>query len=260
LFIALNTVNGDLQTAQGTAVGTLLESWLASKGLSVEGSFLIDAQCGSVQVQQQQGFFTFNTPVQFPYLPILSTFADHPITKGLEQVVLSFASPVRFTGDTSLQFTPIAFTSAKSGIVNAPTTFNIQKQWTDRDFPLGQVTAAAVLEGNISGGAFSRIVVVGDGDFPVGGQQRRQNPDNISLMANSIDWLCDDTGLISLRTKGVASRPIDQEFLSEEQAGKRTFYKYMNFGLPILLVLIYGVFRYQQQKRLRNKRASERYA
>ncbi len=260
LFIALNAVEGDLQNAQGRAVYTGLEDWLRGKGVEVEQSFLLDAQCASVQVQQQQGFFTFNTALQFPYLPVITNFPAHPINQGLEQVVLNFASPVRFLGDSSVTFTPIAQTSAQAGIVNAPVFFDIQKQWADADFPLANVTVGAVIEGPLAGQAFSRIVIIGDGDFPVSGQQGRQNEDNISLMANSIDWLSDDTGLIELRTKGVASRPIEQKYLGEEAASDRAFYKYLNFGLPILLVLFYGFFRYQRQKTQRLKRMQEAYA
>lgn len=258
LFIALNTVEGDLQNAQGRAVYTGMESWLQQKGVEVSGNFIIDAQCGSVQVRQQQGFLTFNTAVQFPYLPVISNFPEHPITRGLEQVVLSFASPVRFVGDSTSKFTPIALTSVKSGIANPPVFFDINKQWRDTDFPMSSLTVGGVLEGNLAGNAYSRIVVIGDGDFPVTGQSR-QGGDNISLMANSIDWLSDDTGLIELRTKGVASRPIDQEYLSDEASGKRTFLKYLNFALPILLVLIYGFIRLQQQKNRRLRRMQERY-
>ncbi|MCB0593070.1 MAG: Gldg family protein [Lewinellaceae bacterium] len=258
LFIALNTVEGDLQNAQGRTVYTGLEGWLQQKGVEVAGTFIIDAQCGSVQVRQQQGFLTFNTAVQFPYLPVINNFPEHPITKGLEQVILSFASPVRFVGDSTARFTPIAQTSVKSGIATPPIFFDINKQWTDADFPMSNLTVGGVLEGNLVGNAYSRIVVIGDGDFPVSGQGQ-QGGDNISLMVNSIDWLSDDTGLIELRTKGVASRPIDQEYLSDEASGKRTFLKYLNFGLPLLLVLIYGFIRVQQQKNRRLRRMQERY-
>lgn len=259
LFLALNTVDGDLQNAQGSAIFTGIEGWLRQKGVEAAGTFIIDAQCGSVQVRQQQGFLTFNTALQFPYLPVISNFPEHPITRGLEQVVLSFASPLRFTGDSTVRFTPIALTSVKSGIVNPPVFFDINKQWTDADFPLGSLAVGGILEGKLAGDAYSRIVVIGDGDFPVSGQGR-QGADNISLMVNSIDWLSDDTGLIELRTKGVASRPISQEYLSDEAAGKRNFLKYLNFGLPLLLVLAYGFFRMQRQKALRLKRMQERYA
>ena len=83
--------------------------------------------------------------------------------------------------------------------------------------------------------------------------------DNISLLVNSIDWLSDDTGLIELRTKGVASRPIDQEYLADDAEGTRNWYKYLNFGLPILLVVLYGIFRSQRQRTIRLKRMQERF-
>lgn len=258
LLIAVNAVNGDLQTAQGAASPTGIESWLMTKGIEVEPSFLIDAQCGQVTVQQQQGFFTMQTPVQFPYLPLISTFADHPISKGLEQVIMPFVSPVRFLGDSSKVFTPIAFSSTQAGIQVAPTVFDIQKQWTGGDFPLNNVIVGGVLEGDFGGGIPSKIVVYGDGDFGVSGQQR-QSQDNVSLLANSIDWLSDDTGLIELRTKAVATRPIAQEYLGEEASGKRSFLKYLNFGLPILLILIYGFIRYQRERNRRIKRMVESY-
>lgn len=258
LFIALNAVEGDLQNAQGTAIHTGLEDWLRQKGVEASPSFIIDAQCGSVTVRQQQGFLTFNTALQFPYLPVISNFPEHPITRGLEQAILSFASPLRFVGDSTARFTPIALTSVKSGIANPPVFFDINRQWTDADFPMSNLTVGGILEGNLAGGAFSRIIVIGDGDFPVSGQGA-QNEDNISLMANSIDWLSDDTGLIELRTKAVASRPIEQEYLSDDASGKRNRMKYLNFALPLLLVLAYGFFRLQRQKALRLKRMQEKY-
>lgn len=258
LLLAINAVNGDLQTAQGSASPTGIEGWLRTKGIEVESSFLIDAQCGQVTVQQQQGFFTMQTPVQFPYIPLISTFADHPISKGLEQVVMAFASPVRFLGDSSKVFTPIAFSSTQAGIQPAPTFFDIQKQWTAGDFPLNNVIVGGVLEGDFGGGIPGKIVIYGDGDFGVSGQQR-QSQDNVSLLANSIDWLSDDTGLIELRTKAVATRPIAQEYLGEEANGKRSFLKYLNFGLPILLILIYGFIRYQRERNRRIKRMVESY-
>jgi len=255
LFIAVNAVNGDLSTAQGNALTTGLETWLRNKGVEVENSFLVDSKCGSVSVQQRQGFFTINTPVQFPFLPLISTFPEHPINKGLEQVMMAFASPVRFVGDTTSRFTPIAISSARSGIIQAPTFFDVaNKNWGTTDFPLSAITVGGVLEGNLVGNTASKIVVIGDGDFPISQQGRRQNEDNISLMVNSIDWLSDDTGLIELRTKGIASRPIE-----ELEDGKKTFYKWMNFLLPIVLIIIYGVYRMQSRRSLRAKRMMEQY-
>ncbi len=252
LFLAFDRVNGDLQTAQGSAVDIGLVTWLADKGIVVDDSFVTDAVCGNVTVQQRSGFLTFNNQVNFPFLPLIKSFPDHPITEGLEQVILEFASPIRFVGDSTLRFTPIVTSSEKAGSVKVPTYFDIQKQWTNADFPQQNIPIGAIVEGNF-GNSPAKIVVVSDGSFPVSGQ-RGQNPDNVSLMVNSIDWLSDDTGLIELRTKGVSSRPIE-----ELEDSRRSFLKYLNFLLPIGLILLYGFLRSQKNKNLRLKRMQERW-
>lgn len=256
VFAGINRVSGDLQTQSGQALNTGLETWLQSKGITVEPGFILDAQCGSITVQQQQGFFTINTPVNFPYLPLISQFPDHPVTKGLEQVILPFASPVSFSG-TSGTFTPILTSSAKAATAPAPTTFDVfNKKWTVADFQQSNITIGGILE-NLPGAG--KIVIIGDGDFPVSGQGRGASQDNVNLMVNAIDWLSDDTGLIELRTKGIATRPIDEKYMGDEAAGKRNLIKYLNFGLPILLVLLYGFLRSQRQRNLRMKRMQERF-
>ena len=90
--------------------------------------------------------FTFNSQISFPYLPIINSFADHAISKGLEGVVLPFASPLTFIGDTTKRFTPIAFSSTKSGTTSVPVNFDIQREWQEADFPLQGLTIAACEE------------------------------------------------------------------------------------------------------------------
>ena len=249
LFLGINRVTGDLQSQQGTVINTGLETWLGNKGITVDPAFVLDASCGSVTVQQKQGFFVMNTPVQFPYLPMVRQFPEHQITQGLEQVILTFASPVNYTGQGT--FTPILQSSVQSASSPAPTTFQLMdKKWTAADFPQSNITIGGLVEGGTTGS----IVVIGDGDFPISGQGRGANPDNVHLMVNSIDFLSDDTGLIELRTKGVSTRPIDQAYLGDENAGKRNWMKYLNFGLPILLVFLLGFVRSQKQRNQRKRR------
>ncbi len=253
LFVAMNRVDGNLQNAFGSEVSTGLEGWLAEKGINVDASFLTDINCAAVTVTQQQGMFRLASEVQFPYLPIISNFADHPATQGLEAVVMQFASPVSYAGDSSATFTPLAFSSAQSGSQPAPLYFDVQRQWTEQDFPLSGQAVAGVL--NLRGQG--RLLVVGDGDFPINGpmgQQRQLSPDNINLMVNAIDWLSDDTGLIALRTKGIQYRPLD-----EVEAGTRTLLKYLNFFLPLLLLGGYGLLRSQLNRKKRKKRMEEDY-
>jgi gliding-associated putative ABC transporter substrate-binding component GldG len=257
LVIAMDRVDGDLSTVQGKSIETGLERWLSEKGLVVENNFVVDANCGSVGVQQRQGVFNFTTNVKFPFLPIINSFEDHPITKGIEQVLLPFASTITYTGDATKTFTPLANSSNKSGTLSPPLYFDVNKKWSDADFPLSKLTVGALLTGQISGNAESRIVIFSDGQFAINGEgQRAQqlSPDNVSLLVNSIDFLSDDTGLIDLRTKGVTSRPLDQI-----EDGKKAFLKWLNFLLPIILIIIYGIIRMQQKRNLRVKRMEKGY-
>lgn len=258
LCIALNRVNGDLQRMSGAEQRSGLESWLQSKGIRVNPDFVVDQNCGNITVNQQNGYMTFQSNLAFPYLPLITKFADHPVTKGLTSVMLQFPSSIDFTGQgPSVTFTPLAMTSDRSGSQPAPVTFNINRQWQPNDFQRSGITVAAVARGKLAGTLDSRLVVIADGDFAVNGegQQGRQlPPDNVNLLVNSVDWLSDDTGLIDLRSKEVSSRPIDPM-----DDGKKALYKYGNFLLPILLILGIGFFRYQSRRNLRIRRMSEHY-
>jgi gliding-associated putative ABC transporter substrate-binding component GldG len=252
LLVAVNSVEADFRTRYGAAKNTGLKSWLRNKGIEVLDNFVVDAQCGSVSVPQQLGIFTVQANVSFPYVPVISTFADHPITSGLETVMLEFASEIRFTGDTTKHFYPLAFSSEQSNDLPSPQFFDLDKEWTESDFPRKHIPVAAAVEGNVM-----KMVVVADGDFPVNGpaqQSRNLQPDNVNLLSNAIDWLSDDTGLIDLRTKGVISRPI-----RELEESTKTILKYTNFLLPILLVIIYGIVRAQRNRIRRSIRMNENY-
>ncbi len=255
LFVGINRVQAELRTLYGIGQSTGLEAWLHTKGIDVMENFVVDAKCGSVSMPQRFGGFTLQANVSFPYVPIISTFENHPVTSGLESVMLEFASEVKFNGDSSVNFTPLAFSSELSNTLAAPQLMSVEKQWTEEDFPIQNVVVAAAVE-NKSGTPY-RIIVVGDGDFPVNGppqQQRRLQPDNVNLLSNAIDWLQDDTGLIGLRTKGATFRPI-----KELDESTRILLKYTNFLLPIALAIGYGVVRSQKNRMIRQKRMSENY-
>lgn len=256
LFIGMNRVNANLGQGRGEVINTGLESWLQSKGIVVEDNFVIDANCGSVMVSQRQGFFNFQTPVQFPYLPNITNFADHPITKGLESVMLQFASSINVTiGDSAVKVTTLAKSGKQSGSEQAPVFFNVSKQWVKSDFTGQHLTVAAAIEG--LGHSDAKIVIIGDSDFAINGegQQAQQlQEDNVNFFVNAVDWLSDDTGLNELRTKGISSRPLED--LEDDE---RTMIKYLNFLLPLVLVVVYGGVRSQIRRRKQNKWRNESY-
>jgi gliding-associated putative ABC transporter substrate-binding component GldG len=257
LLLAINRVQGDLNRGLGSSLNTGLEKWLLQKGISVDNNFVIDVNCASVGVHQQQGAFSYTTSVSFPYIPVLTEFAKHPITTGLSSVLMQFVSTVTFNGDSSVEFIPLVKTSKKANIRPVPVYFDIQYQWKEQDFPLSGLTVGAAVKIKTASGKTARLIVFGDGDFPVNGtgeQAMQLGADNVNLFANSIDWLSDDTGLIELRTKGIVLRPLEQI-----DDSTKVLLKWMNFLLPIFIIIIYGIFRMQRNKNIRMKRMEEGY-
>ena len=252
--VAFNALTGNFQTVQGEEVNNGVKEWLATKGINVQPAFVMDANCGAISVQQKQGFFSYSSQIEFPYFPLINKFEEHPITKGLDQMMFQFASPITYDGKA--QFTPLIKSSERSLVQSLPVMFDVQRKWTARDFPGPSQVIGAVFEGDLTGtGAESDLVVFTDGDFPIGGGGRsNSNADNYSLLVNAVDWLSDDTGLIDLRTKGVTSRPIE-----ELEDGKKSLLKWGNFLLPLILVALLGFFRTQKAKSVRMKRMQERY-
>lgn len=252
LFVAFNHVGANLQYGMTNVMHTGIAEWLSTKGLNTIDALVRDVSCGSVQVQQQSDFFSFATPVQFPYLPLIQKFGDHPATKGLERVIIQFASPLIFSPNNNYSFEPILYTSDKSAFDSIPLTFDINRQWSQSDFTQGKQCIGGILS---SAADASKILVYSDGDFPVGGGKGQSvNEDNVSLLSNGIDWLSDDTGLIDLRTKAVETRPI-----AELDDAKRNMYKYLNFLIPIGLAILYGLYRSSMNRRKRIQLMEERY-
>ncbi|MDI9356671.1 MAG: Gldg family protein [Chitinophagaceae bacterium] len=261
IFIAYANIKGNLQTGELSPAKEIgMETWLAGLGIQIGKEFLIDASCAPITVQQRQGNFVFNSQVQFPYFPIIKNFANHSISKGLESIVLPFASAInitRLTSDSALKSTNLLLTSENTGLIPTPNYVDIQKQWTEEDFKAGKQAVAIALSGKILTHPNSKIVIASNGIFAVSGdpnQQQQINPDNVNFTSNSIDWIADDTGLIDLRTKGVTNRPLDKI----EEATKNII-KYSNVLAPIILLLIYGFIRKQRNVMKREKWTSGQY-
>lgn len=257
LLVAFNAVDGDLINMQAGFQNTGMTNWLAGKGLQVGRNLVIDDRCGSVSVQQAQGMFSFASNVAFPYLPLLRGIPDNMISGGLESVLFEFPSELQYVGDTTMMFQPIIRTSAVSNVLSVPHLFEVERKWTRNDFTRSHVMVGGVLTGAVESENYAELLVYTDGDFAVNGPRdnaRQLQADNVSLFVNSVDWLVDDTGLIELRTRGAVDRPLDP---LEEQT--RTLLKFGNFLLPVILVLLYGLFRAQRRRYLRRKRMKPDY-
>ena len=264
---ALNRVRTNLRFGAGRALDTGLETLLDGYNLPVNLDLVRDRNASAVQVSRQQGMFNVVNQIRYPYIPQVVNFADHPITSGLETVMMQFVSSLDTAQvDSTQSLTVLARSSAQSGRAQGP-TFNLDpmQEWSTVGFGASHLPVAALIEGPFTSafadvdsvavertqGQEAALVVMGDGDFIVNGQgqqQQRLPEDNVNLVLNSIDYLADDTGLIALRTKGITNRPLKMV-----EAGTKTLLKYLNVFLPIVLVVGYGVVRYQRRQARRRR-------
>ena len=256
VYLAYSNLQADLnQGYLGMRPEIGLRQWLGNKGISLDDKYAIDVNCGAITVAQQSGPFTFNTQVEFPYFPIISSFPEHPVGSGLESIILPFVSTITMSpADSSILITPIAVTSEQSGSVDAPVMVDIQREWTEDDFNQENLPVAVAAEGALAGNGASRMIVVSNGEFfingqPQPGQQPQQiNPDNVSFVSNGIDWLSDDTGLVELRTKGVTNRPLEPV-----EDGTRLLLKWGNVLVPVIIILLVAFIRNQQYQARKRK-------
>lgn len=257
LLVAFNRVEGNLSQGAGTAINPIFAKWLETKGILVEEDFVADASCGLIGIQEQQMGFTLTRQLEFHYFPVFRAFPKHPVTEGLEAMVLNFASTIKFKGDPSKTFTPLLVTSEKSTSQPVPVTFDLNREWKESDFKMQNLVVAGAVEGKFGSSTPSKMIVISDGDFAVNGEGQQAQEvvaDNVNFFVNCIDWLSDDTGLIELRTKGVTSRP-----LTELSDSTKLVLKLFNFLLPIILIIAYGVWRMNNNRKIREQRKETSY-
>ena len=190
------------------------------------------------------------------------------MVKDLQGIVLFFASSIDTANlaAKNLQGEIIIRSSKESGRQTGFFMFDPLQQYKREDFPDRGIPLAAVVYGQFrsfyagkevpkdtsasaappSGNTVqmspaSRIVLVGDGDFSR--DQYLGNRDNITFFANMVDYLVDDAGLITIRTKDVSMPPLEQ--VSD---GTKKMLKYGNLIFPPLMVIGYGLFRWRVRK------------
>lgn len=266
VLFALNRAQTNMRFGRARPKSTGLEPLLDTYGLPIRADLVRDRNASVVRVQQRRGGFRTVNRIPYPYLPKIANFSDHPITEGLDQTIFRFVSSLDTAKvDTSATLTVLARSSNQSAAASLPASIRPQQEWTVADFSGSSLPVAGLLEGSFSSAfadvdtlsvertqsADTKVAVFGDGDFMVNGsgQRKRRLPEgNINLIANSLDYLSDDTGLLSLRTQRVTSRPLKQISPTSQ-----TILKYLNVLLPILLVIGYGLVRYRRNQARRQR-------
>ncbi len=265
----LNKVEADLQQRFGRATELKLEDMLESYGLRINPDLVRDAQCAPINIVQNQGGFSIQSQIQFPYIPIVSNVnKENMIVKSLQSIIMYFISSIDTTNlaPRGLRGEILLHSSKQSGRQTQVFFFDPMMQYTQDMFSEQNIPLAAVVTGRFksfyagkpipqdtNAGSLAslgntaqespdtRIILVGDGDFAK--DQYLGGRDNLTFFANMVDYLVDDAGLITIRSKDVSLPPLEQ--VSD---GSKKAYKFGNMLLPALLVVGFGLLRWRMRK------------
>ena len=205
------------------------------------------------------------------YFPIITPFIDHPIVKNLNVLRTEFVSSMDTVGVRgNLKKTVLLTTSANTKIVNTPAIVSLQtlKRRADmREFNKRHLPVAVLVEGEFNS-LFSdlageevtklgvihkseptKMIFVSDGDM-IKNQLRQDNfayPlgldrftgtvfGNKNFLLNAVNYLCDDTEILQVRSKDFKMRLLDKNKILKE----KTLWQTVNLLLPILIIVVLG--------------------
>ena len=243
------------QTAQKNTLN--LNNLLESYGVKVNEDLVGDANCSSLSVNQQQGFFTIQNQIPYPFVPMVNNLSDSSIvTQNLEQISFYFPSSIdtSLTRSDAVNLEVIARSSQEAFRLKEPYDIQIRPTLQNYYFDEADVPLAVLLTGSFDSrfsksNSFSshkvenksletRIAVVGDGEFVQ--EDKLANAETVSFFLNLVDWLVADDDLIGIRSKEISVRPLDK--VSESS---KLWIKLTNIFLIPILFIILGIVRWQ---------------
>ncbi len=256
-----------------------LEDMLFNYGVRLNTNLVMDkiampipVKTGQIGDQPQFEFFPWF------YFPVLTPVIPHPIVNGLNAIKTEFISSIDTVQAEGVKKTILLTTSPYSRTVNAPVYIDLEilkKPAEENQYNKGPQPVAVLLEGKFISSFLFRIppelaenkdlqflpkshkptkmIVVGDGDIiknqfqltqgyslPLGyDQYTRQTFGNGDFLLNAMNYLCDDSGLISVRSRELTLRMLD----TTKVESQRLFWQIVNVLLPLILILIFSFIK-----------------
>ncbi|WP_281638298.1 gliding motility-associated ABC transporter substrate-binding protein GldG [Flavobacterium marginilacus] len=240
-------------------------------GVRINPDLVKDEQGSPIKLASgEQGSATQYQDFIWKFAPQVYPASKHPIVKNLGGIKFDFANAMD-TLKNGIKKTVLLQSSAYSKRIGTPVPISlnmVSEQTSTSDYlNKGNIPMAVLLEGNfhsmfenrvlpfeeksfVTKAKESKMIVVSDGDIiknqldktgqPVelGYDQRSGNLyDNKDFMMNCVNYLLDDTGLINIRSKDVDLPLLDKEKVYENY----TFTQFLTIGLPILILLLFGL-------------------
>ncbi|WP_276496179.1 gliding motility-associated ABC transporter substrate-binding protein GldG [Pontibacter litorisediminis] len=259
-----------------------LDDLLFRYGVRLNANLIMDLNSGFIPlVTGYMGDRPQTEMVNWRFYPLLNNFAKHPITRNLDAVYSKFVSTMDTVKADGIRKTPLLYTSTYSRVLEAPVPLTLEEarmEVNPQQYQAGQQPVGYLLEGKFTSlfrnrrapagvqntkvqeqGVETKIAVFSDGDLvrndvnPRTGQAYELGFDrfnnitfaNKELAMNTIHYLLDAEGLINVRSKEIALRPLDRVRVREE----KTYWQLLNLVAPIVVLGLFGVVRYYLRKR-----------
>jgi ABC-2 type transport system permease protein len=261
-----------------------LDDMLFKYGVRINSNMLLDLQCSALPVNKAFAGQRPQIELKpWIFAPIILPTQDHPIVKNLDAVKLEFAASIDLIESPGINKSILLTSSKNSKTLNAPVRVDMrmmQLQPDESQFKNGNQPVAVLLEGEFESvfknkvsptiaeskeigfkdhGVSTKMIVISDGDvikndyqttsgktYPLGyDKYTKQQFGNKDLILNCINYLCDDSGLIGIRSRELTLRLLDKKKIKTE----RLKWQIINTAGPLLLVFTYGIFHYFRRRR-----------
>ena len=268
----------------GIAQNLNLDDMLFKYGVRLNPELILDLNAlpirivtGMIGDQPQIGFMPWY------FFPVITPTSNHPIVNNLNSIKTEFVSSIDIIENEGIKKTVILSTSRYSRKLKTPVLISLrmlEEEPDERLYRLSDIPVAVLLEGKFESvfknrippqiqddplidflevGEPGKMIVVSDGDIirnqlhatqgyplPLGfDQYTRQSFGNRDFILNALNYLCDDSGLISVRSRELKLRLLDKTKISNN----RLMWQTLNTLLPVLIILIFGLFRYSIRKK-----------
>ncbi|MFT5053870.1 MAG: ABC-2 type transport system permease protein [Oceanospirillaceae bacterium] len=262
-------------TTYALPISVNLEDMLFKYGVRVNTDVIQDARCS--QIPGPAGYVGNQLQWSLQpwiYFPIMIPGSNHPIVKNVNGIKMEFASSIDTVSAPGIAKTVLLQTSKAARILRTPArvSLDIMKDPPKPEqFNKPFMNTAVLLEGKFTSvfknrippkirddqairfrelGMKSKMIVISDGDimrnhisndgrYMALGFDRytKQMFGNKKFLLNCINYLCDDSGLISNRSRALEIRLLDSKKIAQE----RQFWQLVNVAMPILLILFFGL-------------------
>jgi ABC-2 type transport system permease protein len=219
------------------------------------------------------------------YFPVLNPLTDHPVVNNLNAIKTEFISSIDTLDKRGVKKTILLTSSQYSRTVNTPILISLDilnKEPEKRLYNKAHIPVAVLLEGKweslyrnrippairddsdvgfLESSEPGKMIVVADGDiiknqlrstnsgtapYPLGyDRYTRQTFGNKEFILNALNYLVDDNGLISIRSRELKLRLLDRTRINEN----KLFWQMFNTILPIVFVILLGVFMFLYRKK-----------